>query len=929
MNRDVPCKRITDRFVAQAARVPESIAISSATGDLTYRSLHERAISVARRIRSTGESPARRVAVVAERGADFVVAVLASSLGGATFVVIDAAYPDARIEQLLDICRPGLILVAGGACVADRCFAIARDSRVGVMRVQPEQQPEQATADTQHGNAGADDDGLPDQPAYLLFTSGSTGTPKCVAVSHAPLVHFVDWHARRAGVSDADRFSLVSGLSHDPVLRDIFTPLSTGARLVIPPQETIVAPGQLRPWFFERGITIAHLTPSMGRLLSAQSKGAPLLSALRHVFWGGEKLTHDVVQSLARIAPHALQTNFYGCTETPQAICCFDVDPDAADAAIPIGCPVDGFDLFIAGENGEPAACGTPGEICVRSPFLSMGYVSDGELVTSARSGVYHTGDYGTCDADGVFSIVGRRDDQVKVRGFRVDLNEVSAGLLALDGVDWCLSLPFDDANGQRIESFVQTAGGRWDASGLQRALAARLPGYMVPARCHFLPDGPPLLPNGKVDRDALRRIAEQPERKPQAQESVPHSSEEATLIARWADIFPGELLSPRSTFKSLGGDSLSYVEAYLAAEEVLGTLPADWADQPIAQLARLRRPGHSFWVGLDSTIVIRCVAILMIVAYHFHLCPAGDGLTGTFFLISGFVFATLKLPPYLREFRAADSLGAMKRIFMPTLAFALLTCVIDFTLGKGSPVPALLFYANWIDYATLVSHGVRLVRQDVIFWYVDCLLQMIVLVTAAMLAAKWLFDGAIRATRVVVGLLALGLVFRFVVPFVLHPDYLKTGIEELSVYQFSSLGNLPTFVLGMALMQWIRGGRRITAALVAVAYGLADAPLYGIYNGLSMLLTGLCMIYLPTIRVPRFSSGFIRTIASSALFIYLTQMIFAGAAERLLGTEIPVADLLSAVVGGVAVSMLWSRLDRRLSAMGGFVLRMSARRQG
>ncbi|SIT36542.1 hypothetical protein BN2476_90128 [Paraburkholderia piptadeniae] len=479
MNHKAPGKRISDRFVEQVARAPDAIALSSVAGELTYRSLHERATSLADRIRDSCESPVRRVAVIAGRGADFVVAVLACSLSNGTFVVLDAAYPDARIGQLLDICRPGLILAAGGAGLVERCRSIARASGKAVMSVQSVQSElacppiPRLRLDDRHDEP---DHSIPGQPAYLLFTSGSTGAPKCVAVSHAPLIHFVEWHAQKAGVSRSDRFSLLSGLSHDPVMRDIFTPLSVGARLMIPAQEAIVAPGQLRQWFHEQGITIAHLTPSMGRLLCAQAKAAPELSALRRVFWGGERLTRDVVKALHGVAPRALQTNYYGCTETPQAICCFDVEPDAVGEDIPIGRPVDGFELFISDESGEPAAPGTPGEICVRSPFLSMGYMSKGELVAAEQPDFYRTGDFGARDKHGIFSVMGRRDDQVKIRGFRVDLNEISAGLRALDGVEWAMSLPFDEANGQRIESFLQVSGHLWDANGLQRALAGRLP---------------------------------------------------------------------------------------------------------------------------------------------------------------------------------------------------------------------------------------------------------------------------------------------------------------------------------------------------------------------------------------------------------------------------------------------------------------------
>ena len=273
---------IHTRFETQARLRPGALAISSAEGALTYAELKRLSRRFAAELRAAGAGPGRVVAILAERGPKVVVAALACARAGAPFVILDLAYPSERLAALAAVCRPkAQLLAADTAGLADCGPAIAIDLDASI-----------AIPDAPQPRIS------PDAAAYLLFTSGSTGTPKCLAGSHRPLVNFVDWQAGAFELTADDRFTLLSGLSHDPVLRDIFTPLSLGASLHIPAQATLTEPGALAAWFAEVRPTAAHMTPPLGLLLTAGRAPAPLVD-LRYVFWGGDVLRRSHIAALA------------------------------------------------------------------------------------------------------------------------------------------------------------------------------------------------------------------------------------------------------------------------------------------------------------------------------------------------------------------------------------------------------------------------------------------------------------------------------------------------------------------------------------------------------------------------------------------------------------------------------------------------------
>ena len=259
-----------------------------------------------------------------------------------------------------------------------------------------------------------------------MFTSGSTGTPKGIIGPHGPLSHFVDWHCREFGFTESDRFSMLSGLAHDPLLRDIFTPLWSGGTLCIPDPGMMLMPEQLRQWMREQGITVAHITPALSQVLTEGWDGSPGgergLSTLRHVFFGGDMLTGAHVGKIWQAAPGVECVNFYGTTETPQAMGYFRIDgkdlraggsgESAARAVFPLGRGIEGVQLLVLNADAGLAGIGEVGEIHVRTPYLATGYLKDERLtgerfIGNPHSGeagdrLYRTGDLGRYRPDGV-----------------------------------------------------------------------------------------------------------------------------------------------------------------------------------------------------------------------------------------------------------------------------------------------------------------------------------------------------------------------------------------------------------------------------------------------------------------------------------------------------------------------------------------------
>ena len=895
---------IHSRFLDRARETPDAVAIVGPGASHTYAEVEQRSRDLALRLRAQGVGPGDRVAILAERRAELIWSLLAVTRLGSVFAVLDSDHPPARLAALAAICAPRLIITTGGPDLAATARRLADAQGCAVF--DPIAPASQDTA----GLDAAD----PAAPAYILFTSGSTGQPKGVAVSHQPLAHFVDWQARTFGLTAADRVTLLSGLAHDPLLRDVFTPLSVGAAVLIPDPAIVAAPGELALWFRKTRATLTHLSPAMGQVLAAGASKARELPDLRLAFWGGDLLRPARIEELARLAPKARHINIYGATETPQAAGVFEWDGDLTWKTMPVGKGAEGFQLLVVDADKRPVGLGEAGEIAVRSNWLSLGYVRDGKVVAPddrgldglGRRSIYYTGDRGLILPDGSVMALGRLDDQVKVRGYRVDLSEVTAALLGCAGVRQAVVLPDGEGEALRLAAFV-VAGPQATEAELRTGLIQRLPGYMVPHTIRRL-DRLPLLPNGKTDRAALLALLDAPPPPPPAAKPAGRATDtERALIEAWSSILATGGVTPDASFASLGGDSLSYVQAYLATEEVIGEAPVGWHLMSISELAGAKQTRNSAWSVIDSPLLVRALGICLVVAGHFHLTHtglAGGGATRALLVVSGYMLGSLTLQQAFKTGSAQPVLRAFWSIFVPTAAFSAL---IFLARLPGDQPPAsyiYLFNADFTDFAPLVRAGQD---GDNYLWYVHCLLHMMLILYLALLGLKAAGRFGIGRRAFLLGLFALSCLGRFALPAVWDPRFFGGFYDGFVVANYLPTTHLPTLLLGALIATAVSWRDKLLLAPLIVVYALASAYFYGSGPGLYFLLGSLLVVALPRVSVPRAIAPAVFALAGASLWIYLSHMLLRDGLGKFGLDGSPPANVVVALAVGVGLWSGWS----------------------
>ncbi|KAM0747505.1 large subunit of L-aminoadipate-semialdehyde dehydrogenase [Meredithblackwellia eburnea MCA 4105] len=484
---------ITDIFSANAANFPdrrcivESLLPAEVGGKnglrtFSYRQIDEASNVLAHHLVKGGIEREDVVTVYSTRGVDLVVAVMGVLKAGATFSVIDPAYPPARQTIYLQVAQPRALVIlaqAGSLLPPVRAYVTEKLS----IKVEVPALAIQASGAVL-GSEGLDGPDVlesvqslaskplgiplgPDSVGTLSFTSGSTGIPKGVRGRHFSLTHFFPWMAERFGLSDKSRFTMLSGIAHDPIQRDIFTPLFLGAELHIPTSEDIGTPGRLAEWMADSEVTITHLTPAMGQLLSAQATRQ--IPSLLNAFFVGDILTKRDCTRLQQLANNVQIINMFGTTETQRAVSYFPIPSLSSDATylktrkdiMPAGSGMINVQLLVVNRNDKNQICavGEVGEIYVRSGGLAEGYLQLPEATEEkfvqnwfgagvdredsikgsgkpwapywkgVRDRMYRTGDLGRYGPDGMVECTGRADDQIKIRGFRIELGEIDTHL--------------------------------------------------------------------------------------------------------------------------------------------------------------------------------------------------------------------------------------------------------------------------------------------------------------------------------------------------------------------------------------------------------------------------------------------------------------------------------------------------------------------
>jgi amino acid adenylation domain-containing protein len=578
----------------QVARTPDAIAVEIETADgtierLTFRELDTRAATLARYLNGLDVGPNVGVGICIDRSTELVVAMLGVLKAGAYYLPLDPDYPSDRLAFMLQDARVPVLLTTTA-----RVGALPKSGESGARVVLLDRDWDAIELDARHVEHVSRSLPTGDNLAYVIYTSGSTGRPKGVMIPHSAVVNYLAWMRDAYPLDTRDGVLQKAPASFDACIWEFFLPLVSGARLVLARPGGHQDPAYLLAALARHEVTLLQLVPSqLNMMLETPGADAPAgLPRLRRLFLGGEALPSELLTRLGAACPTVQVTNLYGPTEaTVYATHWSIAAAEWQGGAVPIGEPIANASVHVVhvrdGGAMELVPIGVAGELCIGGVGLALGYLerpaltdekfvrdpfAAGPASGASRARLYRTGDRARWRADGTLEYLGRIDNQVKLRGFRVELGEVESALSQLPGVQSAVALVREDTPGdQRLVAYCIPVIGA-DRSGhtpvaLRTALKATLPEFMVPTAFVWLAEWP-LNANGKLDRKALPVPASADA--PAAVRVAPRTPTEEVVAALWGDVLQREL-GVEDDFFELGGHSLLALRVLARIGERLG----------------------------------------------------------------------------------------------------------------------------------------------------------------------------------------------------------------------------------------------------------------------------------------------------------------------------------------------------------------------
>ncbi|HEY0513602.1 MAG TPA: amino acid adenylation domain-containing protein [Thermoanaerobaculia bacterium] len=579
---------IHELIAGRAARAPAATAAIFRDEVLTYGELDRRSNQLAHHLLALGLRPETLVGLCAERSLELAIALLGILKAGGAYLPLDPAYPRERLATLIADAGIGMLVIQER--LLDRlpphqAPTVLLDADAEAIGRRPDGDPGRRTAA----------EGL----AYAIYTSGSTGRPKGVLVPHRPLVNYSLEMVRCFELTPEDRVLQFASISFDVMVEEVFPTWLAGAAVVLPEADLLLSTTDFQRALVRHGITVVELPTAFWREwvtdLAATGSAAP--ESLRLLIVGGEKPSPDAVAAWARLGVPLL--NIFGLTETTVTSSLHRVRLEGTDEDLepPIGRPMANTTYYVLDRRGRPTPVGVPGELWIGGEGLARGYHRRPDLTAerflpdpfggAPGARLYRTGDLARHRPDGDVDHLGRVDHQVKVRGFRVELQEIESHLAALSEVRDAAVVAQPGPGGNRLIAYVVPRDGQGiDAAGLRRTLGDRLPAHMVPALFVTL-DAMPWTASGKVDRRAL------PEPEPAVLDAhrpfePPRTPAERTLADLWRQILRVQRVGLADRFFELGGDSILALQVLARARRAgLALSPRRvLEDPPLSELA-------------------------------------------------------------------------------------------------------------------------------------------------------------------------------------------------------------------------------------------------------------------------------------------------------------------------------------------------------
>ncbi len=587
-HRELPDRRFHELFEERVRMHPDAVAAVHCDREWTYRELNAKANRLGRALQACGLRREGVVAVVTARNLDWMASVIAIFKAGGVYLPIEPHFPAGRIARTLSRADCTLVLTEPGSTTT---LDKALDTLPGVRQV---------FVDTAYAEEHADDDlGVAvaaDQLAYIYFTSGSTGEPKGAMCEHAGMLNHLHAKIADLGIREREVVAQVAPQCFDISLWQLVSALLVGGRTVLVEQDVILDVARFVDTVERRRVGVVQVVPSYLEVVLSYLEEHPReLPDLRCVSATGEALKTELAQRFFATRPGNTLVNAYGLTETSD-----DTNHEVMHRApdgdrMPLGPAVQNVNVYVVDENLNPVPLGAPGLIAFSGVCVGRGYVNDPErtrasyLTDPHRPGrrLYLGGDYGRWRPDGKLEFLGRRDDQVKISGFRIEIGEIDNALLRVPGVrDGAVVVAERPDRGKHLVAFY--AGERLDIEPLRERLGASLPHYMVPVAFHWR-ENLPLTANGKIDTKALTALAADLAVVDEDEYAPPITPTEVRLAAVWEKVLgvSADQIGRRGHFFDLGGSSLSAVKLAVALDRVV-SLKDVIAHPALAELAEL-----------------------------------------------------------------------------------------------------------------------------------------------------------------------------------------------------------------------------------------------------------------------------------------------------------------------------------------------------
>ncbi|HEX2270677.1 MAG TPA: amino acid adenylation domain-containing protein [Pyrinomonadaceae bacterium] len=592
-----------DLLSQQAKQTPGNIAVASASESVTFAELDQRANQLAHHLLALGAGPESRIGVCLDRSVEMIVSLLGVLKAGAAYVALNPTDPPERLAFMLSDAAVS-VLLSRSSIAKDWSNVSARvidlDAESTEINRQPSGTPQSVAT--------------PANLAYVLYTSGSSGTPKGTLITHRGLVNYLHWATREYRVADGTGAPLHSPIVFDLTVTSLFAPLLAGRKIVLVPEGSGVD-GLADLLLAHEDLSFVKLTPAHLDILNEELSTAEIAGRTHALIIGGENLASETVASWRERAPQTRLINEYGPTETVVGCCVYEVAPeDPSHGSVPIGRPIANTQLYILDERLEPLPIGVTGELYIGGDGLARGYLNRADLTAekfipdpftvNKGARLYRTGDVARYRADGVIEFLGRKDDQVKIHGYRIELSEIETVLRQHPAVQEAVVLALDDERGEkRLVGYVlMDNNAAFSVSDLRRHLLEKLPEYMAPwdfVRLETLP----LTRSGKVDRRALPA----PDRAGSQSATpfvAPRTLVEEVLAAIWAEVLHVDRVGIDHNFFSLGGDSIRSIQVRTRAQQrgIRISHQQLFQHQTIRELAREVKFGDADEVGPART---------------------------------------------------------------------------------------------------------------------------------------------------------------------------------------------------------------------------------------------------------------------------------------------------------------------------------------